>query len=289
MNLLPSLSGALVAVGVVMVILYFRPAAPKSPSRHRPTLAQRWSSISKAVRQRLLIGGALGLIVAIFTGFPVMIVVVPAAFVALPFLLGKPSTRERDLILALESWSRSLAGTAETGRFTLKEVIGITRGSVPAVLQAPVDRLYGRMSSTWSAQDALRAFGDDLNSAPADEIVIYLIQAAEFNAVGLSKALNGVAETLSVSAKQMIDIELERAKPQDTMRTMAVIVGIVILGIIAFSGNETLSFYRTPIGGIAMALILAMFVGLLVWARAITRVVPEPRILVPSRRGGATT
>ncbi len=73
--------------------------------------------------------GILGIVAAVISGFPVMVIVVPAAITIVPALLGKPSTYERDLILALENWARSLASTADTGAFTLREVIGITRAA----------------------------------------------------------------------------------------------------------------------------------------------------------------
>lgn len=280
MTLVFSLLGGLLGVGIVLLALYFTPAPPPKPKKKHTSLADSWRKLSKANRQRLLLGTLLGLAVAIFTSYPIMLVVVPASFLLIPMLLGKPSTRERDLLIALEIWARSLAGTSETGRFTLKEVIGITRGSVPTILQDPVDRLYARMSSTWSTQDALRAFADELDSAAADRVIACLIQAAEFNSGGLAKALNGAAETLSVDSKRLIDVDVERAKPRETMIVMTVIIGLVVVGLIVFSGNASLAFYRTPVGAVTMGVIIAMVVGLMAWGRMITRPVPEPRILV---------
>ncbi len=278
MILVSSLAGVVFVGGLIMLVLYFRPAPPKQAPT-KPSLSTRWGQVSKKTKTSLIIGGILGIVAAIISGFPVMVIVVPAAITIVPALLGKPSTYERDLILALENWARSLASTADTGAFTLREVIGITQGSVPQMLKAPVNRLYTRMSSSWSTADALRAFADELDNSHADEVTIYLIQAAEFNAGGLSKALESVSEGLSATAKQKILIEGERKKPRETMISMTWIVGITLVMLVFFAGTGNMDFYRTPLGGVALGLILSSFVGLMVWARAITRVPPEPRFL----------
>lgn len=279
MTLLAGLAGGGIALGILMLIMYFRPAPEKPARPTRVTLTRRWQRIDASTKRRFLIGLVVGLVVAFVTSFPAMVLIIPMAVVGLPALLGKPSTRERELLTGLEMWARSLAGTSDTGVFTLKEVIGITRGSAPDILQKPVDRLYARMSTTWSTTDALYAFGDELSNSYADEVVLSLIQAAEFNAGGLSTALNGIADSLSVTAKNHIETEVEREKPRDTLKIMTGIVAIVLVLLILASGTDMLSFYRTPLGTIVLGVVVAMFIGLLAWAKAMNRHVEEPRIL----------
>ena len=277
-----AIAGAILLAGIVMAVAYFRPAPEKAPKRAKTqaTLAQRWRRVSRPTRTRLLIGAAVGLVAALFTGIPLLLVVIPAAIVGLPLLLGKQDTREQQLILALEAWARSLASTAETGKYTLREVIGITRGATPPLLRSAVDRLHARMSTSWSAAEAFKAFADELDSAYVDEVTIYLIQAAQFNSGGLARALSGVADTLAVQAKQRMEIFNEREKPRRTMQIMTGIVGIVLAGLVVFSQTPTIAFYRTPVGQIALLVIIGIFVLILVWAKSQTRVRPEPRIVL---------
>jgi len=281
--LLAALLGAAIVGGLVMLVMYFRPAPPKTRKAKSRTIGQEWQRLSKTTRNRLLVGVGVGLVVAIVTNLPVMVIVVPAAWVGLPLVLGKPSTYERDLLLALETWARALSSTAATGSFTLTEVIGITRGSVPALLRAPVEKLYARTHSTWSTADALYAFADELNSSYADEVVIYLVQAAEFSSGGLARALTGVADGLAGQAKLRIELQTEREKPRRTMATMTGIIGVVVVGIILFSGTEQMAFYKTPLGAVLLTMILGSFVLLLIWAKSLTRVAQEPRILQTAR------
>jgi tight adherence protein B len=287
-----ALPGILIMTGIIMMIYAFIPAAQHDKSTpHRSSALLPSSALSSAMKRRLteltrrtkitiVIGVLLGLGGAAFSGILLLIVVIPAAVIGLPHLLGSPGRREHDLLIALESWSRSLSSAAETGSFTLREVITITRASAPPILRISVDRLVMRMSGTWSTPDALRQFATELNSARADEVVIYLIQAAEYNAGGVSNALDAVAEMLADTAKQQMDTALEREKPRRSLMTMTGIVVIVLTGIVLFSHTAQIALYRTVRGQLILAVILSVFAVLLLWAKSQTRVTPEPRILV---------
>lgn len=280
-TLLVFFAAATAIAGVLLFVRAIR-RAPEAPVRRRrrgQTLSARWNSI--APRMRVLVGAGLvvGLIAAFLSGIVILVLAIPVAMVGLPLLLGKPDTKDRDLLSALETWARSLASAADTGAFTLKEVIGITRGSAPPVIRVPIDRMYARMNASWSSKDALRAFGDDLDSAWGDEVVIYLIQAAEFHAGGLTTALDSLADTLAVQVKQRTVIYNERDKPRRALVQMTVIISVVLAGIIVFSGTPQISTYATPLGEILLTIILGVFLLLLVWAKQQSRTRPEPRIL----------
>ena len=278
-----ALAGALLVGGIVMMVYVLRPAPPRPEHRStRPTLMQRWSAATRRTKTRILIGVILGLVAAAVSGIIILIVVVPAAVIGLPLLLGKPDTREQDLLSALEGWSRSLSSAAETGSFTLREVISITRGSAPPNLRVGVDRLNQRLGGSWSTSEALRQFAAEMNSAHVDEVVIYLIQAAEYDAGGLTKALDAVAEMLAEENKLQMDTAIEREKPRRSLITMTGIITVVLAGIILFSHTTQIGLYRTPLGEAILTIILGVFVVLLVWARAQSRVKPEARIILPA-------
>ncbi|TAM67063.1 MAG: hypothetical protein EPN48_15290 [Microbacteriaceae bacterium] len=279
-------TGAATVAGVLLLILVFRPAPPKRPNKAtQATVAGRWARINRRQKFLLLVGILAGLVAAAVSGIIVLIVVIPVAIVGLPLLLGKADTEERDLLSALETWARNLAAAAETGSFTLKEVIGISRTSAPPRLRIPIDRMYNRMNGSWSTAATLRAFADEMDNAWADEVVIYLIQAAEFNAGGLSTALAGLADTLVSQVKARMVIYNERDKPRRTMLTMTGIIAFVLAGIILFSRTPQIAAYSTPAGEVILTVILAVFLLLLVWAKRQTRTSPEPRIVITASHG----
>lgn len=243
MALVAAFLGAVIAAGIILLIVAFRPAPPKRVApRREAQLSTVWKQTTRRTKSLILIGIVLGLIAATISGIIVLVVVVPVAVVGLPLLLGR-QTQERDLLSALETWTRSLASTSETGSFTLREVVGVTRGSAPPLLRIAIDRMYNRMSGSWSNTAALRAFADELDNVAVDEVVIYLVQAAEFNAGGLAKALESLADNLATQVKQRLTIDNERDKPRRTLVTMTGIVAIVIVGIVLFS--RTLSLRST--------------------------------------------
>lgn len=277
------LVGVLAATGVVLLAAWFihTPVERSSTKRRRrsPSLVARWQNLEPGTRFRVVFGFAVGLVVAIITSLPLLAVIVPLALAGLPLVLAKPSTKERDLLLALETWTRSLAAAAETGAFTLREVVGITRGATPPMIRPNVNRLYARMSSTWSAPEAFRAFADEVNDTTADEILLYLIQASRFDAGGLSRALTGVADVLATKAKLSIEILQERAKPRQAMITMTALVTILIVFLVLLMGGDQMAFYQSSAGTITLIVMVGMFAGLLVWFKAAQRVKPTPRLL----------
>lgn len=280
-------TGALVMAGIVLLVVAFRPAPPKQPRRNTgPTLTQKWAMVSRNTKTRIVVGLALGVLAAAFSGIILLIVVVPAAIIGLPLLLGRPNTRERDLLSELETWSRSLAAAAETGNFTLRQVIEVTQGSAPPLLRVAVDRLSTRMKGAWSNADALREFAGELNSAHVDEVVIYLIQAAEYNSGGVTRALEDVAQMLSDQVKLQLETAIEREKPRRALVTMTGIIGVVLAGIILLSHTPQVAPYRTPVGEGILAGILASFVLLLIWAKSQSTVKPDARIVLSSSTRG---
>jgi archaellum biogenesis protein FlaJ (TadC family) len=288
MTIYAALSGAILMAGIVMMVFAVRRAPEQPRTRSGRSIPQRWATVTRRTKTTILVGLILGVVAAAVSGIVILVVVVPAAVIGLPLLLGKPDTRERDLLSALESWTRSLSSAAETGSFTLREVITITRGSAPPILRVGVDRLNQRISGSWSNAAALRQFATEMNSAHVDEVVIYLIQAAEYNAGGLTKALDGVAEMLADEVKLHLDTAIEREKPRRSLITMTGIITVVLAGIILFSHTGQIGLYRTPLGEVILTIILAVFVLLLIWAKAQARRKPDARIILtadPSRVG----
>jgi tight adherence protein B len=283
MALYAALTGVMLMAGAVTMVFALRPV-PERPQRRdlRRTLPRRWATVTRRTKTTILFGLILGVVAATVSGIVILVVVVPAAVIGLPLLLGKPDTRERELLSALEGWARSLSSAAETGSFTLREVIAITRGSAPPILRVGIDRLTQRMSGSWSSSDALRQFAAEMNSAHVDEVAIYLIQAAEYNAGGLTKALDAVAEMLADKVTLQLDTAIERDKPRRSLITMTGIITVVLAGIIVFSHSSQIGLYRTPLGELILAIILSVFVLLLIWAKTQTRLTPDPRIIAPT-------
>ncbi len=280
MNILTAaLAGMLLTTGAVLALPGTRfPPRPAGRPRRRPTAAFR--AIPNRTKALVLAGLAAGMIAAAVSGVLVLVLLAPIAVIGLPALLGKPDTRERDMLSAVEAWSRSLAAGSATGRLTLRDVIAVTRTSTPPVLRPAVDRLHVRMASTWTTADALRTFAGELDSAWVDEVTIYLIQAADYSSAGLAEALHAIAGNLAAQVKLRAEVFKERERPRRVMIQITAITASTVALVILFARTPQLAPYSTPLGQLLLTLVLAVLTALLVWARRIGRPRPETRFLL---------
>src|SRR5581483_9361586 len=107
--LIPALSGALMAAGLLAVWVGRRPADIPDPTA-RPT---RWRArpLARGTVATLVGGVGAGVVVWMVTGWLLAIVLVPVAGVGVPTLLRAPESAARIARLeALEEWTRALAG-----------------------------------------------------------------------------------------------------------------------------------------------------------------------------------
>lgn len=284
MMLLSALAGALIVGGILGVWSSVRPQpepAGAAPRRHAALLA-KLRRVSKRTRILAVVGLAAGMLIALGTGWVIALVLAPAAAVGLPVLLSAPgSTEQIDRLEGLAEWSRSLSGVLTVG-VGLEQALIATLRSTPEAIRPEVSRLVARLRARWSTEDALRAFADDLDDATGDLVAAYLILGARRRGAGLASVLDGLAESVAADVAARRQIEADRAKPRGTARIVTLIT-VGVLGVLGFSGSA-LAPYATPLGQVVLLGLLAAYVGLLVWMRAMTKGTPLPRFIGDSHR-----
>lgn len=228
------------------------------------------------------LGLAVGVLIAVWTGWLIAVVIVPAAVVGLPWLLSAPGTVEQiDRLEAMAEWTRSLAGVLTVG-VGLEQALIATLRSAPDPIRPEITTLVARLRARWSTEEALRAFADDLDDATGDLVAAYLILGARRRGAGLAGVLEGLAESVAADVAARRQIEADRAKPRGTAR----LVTVVTLGALAMLGlsGSTLAPYGTPLGQVILFLLLSLYVAALVWLRHMARGTRLPRFLTdPSR------
>ena len=282
--LLPALGGAMVVGGLIGIVVGFRmvPPAPPGPSRkgslgRRGGLVDRVRSMSKTMRAALLVGFAVGVVVALLTGWLIAIIVLPAAVVGLPVLLSTPPSSARiDRLEAMEEWARSLSSGLTAGRGLDQALIKSLR-STPEVIKPDVARLVNRLDAHWSTERALRAFAEDLNDATGDLLVYYLILSARRRGTGLASVLEEVAESVAADVRARRQIDADQAKPRTTARYVTVFT-IGMLAFLSLTG-EYIEPYGSPLGQVVLAMLLTAYVATLVWMRSMATAKPLPRFL----------
>jgi tight adherence protein B len=282
-TVLACLLGALLAVGVMLVVAGLRgrshPAEARARTRSRFTPLLR--SLLRTHGWRLGLGVIVGAVFAAVSGMSIMVVVVPAAVVGLPLLLGAPANREIELLQALDRWIRGLAATLPTGR-SITDAIRVSVRNAPEKLAAPLALLVARLDDRWSGPEALRAMADELDSPDADAVLAALALAAERGGTGATATLNALADSIQDRLKAQREIETERAKPRIVVRQVT-IVTVSVLALALIFGRDFFAPYGTPVGQLILLSLLSLYVASLVMLRRMTTPRRRDRILRSAR------
>jgi Flp pilus assembly protein TadB len=282
-----AVAGMLLVGGALAVAVGLRRSWSDEPSgRPRRSLTDRWARLTRrpagsAGRRRdLVLGGsiAVGLVLAVLTGWTLSIVLTPLVALGLPVLLRMPVQRDVALMEALDRWLRSLAATLATGKSITDAIRSSLRTAPPGIRDA-LGGLIARLNNRWDTTDALRRFADDLDSPDADAVVAALILAANRGSVGASVTLLALADSLRDQLRARRVIETERSKPYAVVRQVTVIT-LLTLGAVAVFNPSFFSAYRTPLGQIILVALLAMYAGSLILMRRKAKRQPRARILV---------
>ncbi len=279
-----AVAGALVVAGLIGMVVALLPTAPRAI--RPPRFARRgqpsdrpWRHVSLRTRQLLLVGTLAGLLIALVTGWVIAIVLAPAAVVGIPVLLTPPASGAQvEKLEALEEWARSLSGKLTAGQSLRSALIRSLR-SAPAPIEREVGLLVSRLwDNSASTEDVLRLFAEDINDSTGDVVVTNLILAASGRGqVGLSVALEALAETVAADVRARRQIAADQAKPRTTARTVTAIT-LAVLGVLGLTGTY-IAPYGTPIGQVVLALLLCAYVATLLWLRRMAVLPPLPRFL----------
>ncbi|WP_137122970.1 type II secretion system F family protein [Segeticoccus rhizosphaerae] len=275
----PALAGSLIVAGLLGVVLGARPVPPQpaAPGRSHPSIIARAAATSGRTRTLFLTGLGAGALAAVLTGWVIAVILLPAAAVGIPALLSSaPATTEIGRLEAMEEWTRSLAGVLTAG-VGLEQALIATVRSTPETIGPEVTRLVARLHARWPTEAALRAFADDLDDATGDLVAAHLILSARRRGAGLAGVLEALAQSVAEDVRARRQVEADRAKPRATARWITLIT-VAVLGFLALTGRYIAPF-GTPVGQVILLVLLAAYVGVLVWMKTMTRGKPLPRFI----------
>jgi Flp pilus assembly protein TadB len=275
--LVPALAGALLVGGVLGLIVGLRPTSDTAQVANRSGPLHRLASTSRRTRLLLLGGLTVGSAAWWVTGWVLALVIGPVAVTGLPMLLAtSPAVTRIQRLEAMEEWTRSLSGVLTVG-VGLEQALVATLRSTPEPIAPEVTRLVARLRARWATEDALRAFADELDDATGDLVAANLILGARRRGSGLATVLDGLAESVAADVRARRQVEADRAKPRATARWVTLISAGVLV-VLAVSGSYV-EPYRSPIGQVALVLLLSAYVATLIWMRQMALGKPLPRIL----------
>jgi hypothetical protein len=298
--LLGAVSGLLLAVGVLLVTVGVGgveaaadadPGAGPDATRFPRRFGGRWRLLARAARvpgltprgQRARIAAwvMVGVVVWPVTGWPVAGVALAVVGVWLPWLLGSArlARAQIDQLEAVEAWCRRLADTLSGGGAVgLVQAVEITAQHAPEQIRVPVGRLAQRLRlGGVSQRAALREFADGIDDRVGDTVAAALLLAFDQQSGGVARVLRQLAAGVARDVRARRDIEAERAEARQSMR-MLLLIQIGVLGLLVLVPGFAAP-YRTEIGQLVMAMLLAGTAVLLVWMRRLANGRPAPRFL----------
>ena len=285
-----AITAGLLIIGGLLGISYglrrqIRPASQRSES-----IQQWWARVTRRPqgsrgRQRdliLLLSMIIGCLLAMLTGWLILIVMLPLLALGLPYLLILPKPRDIQLLEALDRWVRSLAATLGTGK-SITDAIRISRRTAPPLLADEINLLVTRLNNRWETRDALMRFADAIDSPDVDGVVAALILASSRGANGASVTLQALADSIQAQLKGRRVIEVERSKPYVVVRQVTVI-SLSTLVLVFLLSPDFFAPYRTPLGQTLLSALLILYLASLLLMRRKAHQPDRPRILVGEHR-----
>jgi Flp pilus assembly protein TadB len=269
-----ALAGALVVMGFVLFVaeLTRRAPAPGTPPRF-----SRSMSLSAAAARRGAIALGVGLVLLLFTGWPVAGVVGAAAVIFLPKITGNRANKQQMAMLeGLEQWIRRLADMLTASR-GLQDALEASARTAPEAVVGPVTALSRRLSARVGTEEALRAFADEINDPAGDRIAAALIIATGQRGGGVRGVLAALAEMLARDVAARREIEADRAEHRTTVRWIIMFVG----GFTMFAVlNKSYSApYGTLLGEGVLAMISILYAVGLTWLHKLGTIPAPARFL----------
>jgi tight adherence protein B len=285
-----AITAGLLIIGGLLGIVYGLRRQIRPASQRTESIQQWWARVTRRPpgsrgRQRdliLLLSMIIGCLLAMLTGWLILIVVLPLLALGLPYLLILPKPRDIQLLEALDRWVRSLAVTLGTG-MSITDAIRISRRTAPPLLADEINLLVTRLNNRWETRDALMRFADALDSPDVDGVVAALILASSRGANGASVTLQALADSIQAQLKGRRVIEVERSKPYVVVRQVTVISLSTLVLVFLLSPNF-FAPYRTPLGQTLLSALLIIYLASLLLMRRKAHQPDRPRILVGEHR-----
>lgn len=275
------LTGAGIGLGLAILLAGLTPQTPNLSTVSSTSLltrCRRWWETTTTRGKTWLLGSLVaGVVAAVWTGWALAAVILPAILVLIPYLLSAPAQREVDLLAGLDRWVRLLSASLSSGK-SIRDAVYATRRQAPEVLRAPIGRLCARLDQRWGMRDALWATGDELGSADADAVVAALAIASAHGGAGARATLDALSDTLQHRLRALREIAAERAKPRAVVRQVTIVTLVVLIGVMVLNPHF-FAPYGSALGQLIAALLAGTYLGCLFILRRRTVPSAAPRFL----------
>lgn len=266
-TLLGLLLGAGLAGGLVMGVAAWNGWLPDkdAPSAgRRSKVLTRWS---QEVRRRAAVATAVAVVVGVATRWPIAVVAAAALTWLWPTMFGgaKAGAAQLERLEGIATWTESLRDTI-AGSIGLEQAITHSLDAAPETVQAPLQRLVGRLRAHVPLPVALSGFAEEFDDASVDLVAAALILNSRLRGPGLVGTLTALAD----SAREELEMRRKIEEGRKVLRrAAAIIVGVTVAfaaGLILFS-RTYVEPYSTPGGQVMLAVVLGVFATGFIWIK----------------------
>lgn len=255
------------AIGGAGVLLVWA-LTPQEPSRVvvPSTLVPRL----KALGTRLPFAVGAGLLLLVFTRWPVLAVAGGLLVFFGPALIGGAAGEKRSIarLEGLAAWTESLRDTI-AGAVGLEQAIPATAYAASPAIAPQLIAMSDRLRVRTPLPVALQRFADDLDDASSDLIVTALMLNARLRGPGLRDVLTSLAESAREELEMRRRVVSSRAS---TRRSVQIVVGISVFFVLGLSlfNKDYVEPYNSFIGQLVLLVVLGLFAAGFMWMRRLS-------------------
>lgn len=251
-----------------------RPAGPASRSaialRRFLTGSGRSPKERRKRQGTLIVAVAVGTAAWLFTGLPVVGLLVLVAIPGAPWLLnvGKAEHDAIGRIEAVGEWARRLKDVSVIG-MGLQQSIVASAHTAPADIIDEVRDLAVRLQAGIDTRMALAMFADDINDAVCDQVVAALTLHLADRGDRLGEVLTSIASAAAAEVATRREVDAKRTQSRFAVKFLT-IATLLTVGYGAIRPSY-MRPYGTLLGQFIMIMIAGTFIAILLWVRSMSK------------------
>jgi hypothetical protein len=277
MVVLGALAGMGLAAGAWLLATALRAAVAEART---PKAGARRRLLAYLPTERIALVAVAGLGTLFVSRWPVAALGAAVAgwWVPLP---AQRAARQRTEVrtAALAQWCASLRDAAGTAR-GIEGILIATAPAAPAPIHAEITRMATRLEAQ-RLDVVLDRLAEDLDHPIGDLIVTALRLATTAGSRRVRQVLADLATAAELEASMRRRVDVARQRPRSTVRLVAVIVAVFVVGLIAFA-RDYLAPYGTAIGQLVLAGVALYWAAGFWWMARLGRLPTAQRFLRPT-------
>lgn len=282
MTALAAVLGLGVGAGLLLMITGWRGVDPHQP--RRLTWRRAGAQGDQRVVLRMVASVAVGVAVAVVTGWVVGAVLAGAACWTLPRVLGRDRAQSRRVarIEAIATWTEMLRDTLSAAA-GLEQAILATAALAPPAIREEIVTLAARLENGDRLAPSLRHLADQLGDPTGDLVIASLLLAAEHQARHLGDLLGSLAQAAREQATMRLRVAAGRSRTRTSVR---VIVGttLAFAAMVVVVDRSYLAAYDSASGQLMLLVVGGLFAAGIAWLARMSRVAEPDRFLALSEQ-----